>query len=334
MIPRRTLLAAAAALAARPARAADARPLRLGQATTAVSFLPVAAARALGTFAAQGLALDWAAIPGGDPACLAALDSGDIDVAAVGSETLLNAVGKGQPFQMVASLMSKVSLELVVSNKLLERTGIEPADDPLPRRLGALKGATVGVSAIGGTQDRAVRWLAREAGLARGDVQVAMAGPPPAIQGALEAGRIDAYVLSPPEGLISEDARTGRVLVRMGDEFPQLKGVPSLVLAVKQPVPAGRTLLLSALKALQDASARLLAEPGAVAATIQQALYPRIAAPVVTTAIEGLKNGIATRGRFEPDGIAALLRYAGDAAAGLDARGAWWTNQYWDEAAA
>ena len=94
MIARRTLLAAATAFAARPARAAGARTLRLGQATPAVSFLPVAAARTLGSFTAQGLTLDWAAIPGGDPACLAALDSGDIDMAAVGSETLLNAVAK------------------------------------------------------------------------------------------------------------------------------------------------------------------------------------------------------------------------------------------------
>ena len=338
MIPRRTLLAAATALpmAAPIATKAQTRKLRIGQATPAVSFLPIAAARALNAFAPAGLELDWAAIPGGDPSCLAALDSNDIDLAAVGSETLLNAISKGQPFQMVAALMSKVSLELVVSNKLIERSGVSPADDPLSKRLALLKGATIGVSAIGGTQDRAARWLARQANIdPRTSIQVAMAGPPPAIQAALEAGRIDAYILSPPEGLLSEDARTGQVVIRMGDEFPELRNLPSLVLAIKTPVdPARRALIVAALKVLQSATAQLLADPAAVAARIHQALYPRIKQQVMLTAITGLKSGITDRGRFNPAGITALVNYAGDAAIGLDpAKPTFWTNDYSDEAA-
>ena len=336
MIARRALLATTLLPLAAPTRAAPATKLRLGQATTAVSFLPIMAARALNTFAAHDLDLDWAAIPGGDPSCLAALDSGDIDIAAVGSDTLLNAIAKGQPFQMVASCMSKVSLELVVSNKLIERTGTAPADDPLPKRLAALKGAVIGVGGIGGAQDRAARWLARQAGLdPRTDIQVAMAGPPPAIQAALEAGRIDAYILSPPEGLLSEDARTGQVLIRMGDEFKQLKNVPFLVLAIKTPIdPARHALIVQAIKALQSACTQLLANPQAVAAKIHDALYPRIKAPVMQAAILGLKSGIETRGRLEEAGVNALVTYAGDAAQGLDAaKGTFWTNKYWDEAA-
>ena len=332
LISRRATLAAALALPAQAPRAL----VRIGQATPAVSFLPVMAARALDSFAGAGLTLEWAAIPGGDPAALAALDSNDIDLAAVGSETLLNAISRGQPFQLIASLMSKVSLELVVSNKLLERTGISPADDPLPKRLAALKGAVVGVSAIGGTQDRAARWLARQGGLdPRTGIQVAMAGPPPAIQAALEAGRIDAFVLSPPEGLLAEDARTGQVLIRMGDEFPALAGVPSLVLATKVPV-AKRALVVASLRAMQAASAQLLADPPAAAAAIQKALFPRLKPEVMAAAIGGLKNGIEDRGRLSAAGMAALVAYAGEAAAGLDAKAGearFWTNEFWDEAA-
>ncbi len=334
MIQRRHMLAAPALLLASKARAQGARTVRIGQATPAVSFLPIAAARALDSFAAAGLSLDWAAIPGGDPACLAALDSGDIDLAAVGSETLLNAVGKGQPFQMVASLMSKVSLELVLSNKAIERTGLAVADDPLEKRLAALKGLTIGVSAIGGTQDRAARFLARQAGLdPKTDIAVAMAGPPPAIQGALDAGRIDGFVLSPPEGLLAEDARTGQVVVRMGDEFPALAGVPSLVLAVKTPVDAARrALVVGTCKALRAACTALLADPPGVAARIQTVLYPRIKAPVLQAAVLGLRSGIAGKGRIDPASVAPLLAYAGDAAAGVDPKGAFWTDEYWTAA--
>ena len=336
MIERRTLLASALIpLVPGLAHAQTPTKVRIGQATPAVSFLPVQAARALGSFVPQGLALDWAAIPGGDPACLAALDSGDIDLAAIGSETLVNAIAKGQPFQMVFSLMAKVTLQLVVSDKVIERENLAPADDPLKKRLAALKGLTIGVSAIGGTQDRAARWLAREAGLdPKTGIQVAMAGPPPAIQGALEANRIDAYVLSPPEGLISEARRTGQVLIRMGDEFPALKALPSLVLAVKTPVdPAKHALLVKTCKALQAACTQLLDDSKLAASKIQSALYPRIDPLVMQAAISSLKSGIEARGRFDPAGIAALLDYAGEAAHGLDPKSPFWTNEYWDEAA-
>ena len=330
-LTRRTLIAA---MATAPALAQTRRRVRIGQATPAVSFLPVMAARAFGSFAAAGLDLDWAAIPGGDPTALAALDAGDIDLAAVGSETLLNAIARGQPFQIVASLMSKVSLELVASNRLLDRAGVAPSD-PLTKRLAALRGAVVGVSAVGGTQDRAARWLARQGGVdPRTGLQIALAGPPPAIQAALEAGRIDAFVLSPPEGLQAEDAGTGRVLVRMGDEFEQLRGVPSLVLAVRTPVDEARRALVSAtLKVLQEASAQVLADPAAAASRIQQALFPRIKPAIMAAAIDSLRSGLVDRGRLGPEGITSLLRYAGDVAGDLGSRaddGGFWTNAYSD----
>ncbi len=336
MPTRRTLLAAAllAPAMASPARA-QTRTVRIGQASDAVSFLPLAAARALNSFEPQGLDLAWADT-GGDPACLAALDSGDIDLAAVGAETLLDAVGKGQPFQMAFALMSKAALQLVVSNAVIERTGVSPEDDPLPKRLETLKGVTVGVSASGGTQDRAARWLARQAGLdPRTDVHIVQIGPPSAIQAALDAGRIDGYVLSPPAGLITEDARTGRVLVRMGDEFPELEKLPSLVLAAKTPVSdARRDVLVKTCKSLQDACAEVLANPAKAAGRIQAALYPKLKPEVMQSAVLSLKSGIQPRGRFDPAGINDLIAFAGDAAKGADpAEGKLWTNAYWSEAA-
>ncbi|MFH5796923.1 hypothetical protein ACHM2U_16140, partial [Clostridium perfringens] len=91
------LLGGGAATWATGATAQSPFKIRIGQATPAVSFLPVMAGRALGSFRQQNVELDWAAIPGGDPTTLAALDAGDIDLAAVGSETALRAIGKGQP---------------------------------------------------------------------------------------------------------------------------------------------------------------------------------------------------------------------------------------------
>lgn len=332
-ISRRVMLAAAGAAVCGQAPRGT---MRIGQATPALSFLPVMAARALGTLSGAGLEVEWSAVPGGDPAALAALDAGDIDLAAVGAEAVLAAVRAGKPFQIIASLISKVSLDLVISNKLLERSGLDPADDPLPQRLQALNGAVIGVSALGGTQERAVRWLALQAGLdpATG-VRLAVVGPPQAIEAALAAGSIDAFLLSPPAGMIAEDARTGRMLIRMGDEFPALRGVPWLVLAAKAPV--AKPMLTSAtLRALIAAADRVLRDPEAAASAIQKTLLPGLNIEVVRAALSALKGGVEGRLRLSREGVAALLAYAGDAAAGLDAEageGRFWTNQFWDQAA-
>jgi NitT/TauT family transport system substrate-binding protein len=329
-------------LATLPAPAALGQTLakvKVGQATPSISFLPMMAARAFGSFRSEGVDLEWAAVPGGDPTALAALDSGDVDLAAVGSDTALRAIGRGQPFRLVYSLMSKITLDLVLSNEILDRTGTKPSD-PLTKRLAALKGATIGVSAIGGTQDSAARWLAAQGGLnPRTDLQVALVGPPPAIQAAFENKRIDGFVLSPPEGLLAEDARTGRVIVRMGDDFSERGAIPYLVLVAKTPIAeAKRPALVATCRALQKASAEITGNAQASAQRIQQAFFPRVKPEIMAAAVESLKSGVAGGGRFEPAALTNLIRFIGDVGgnpgAALDpkAENGFWTNAYIDEA--
>jgi len=325
MIERRALLGLWLAAFVLPAleAEADSATVRIGQGVPTVSFLPLLAARALDTFKEQGLELQFAAIRGGDPATLAALDSGDIDFAAVGSDTALEAIAKGQPFQLIYSLMSEVSLELVVSNDLLRRTGVGPAS-PLAKRIEVLKDATIGVSAVGGAQDRAARWLAAQGGLdPQHDLKIAMIGPPPAIHAALEQGQIDAFLLSPPEGTLTERADAGQVLIRLGAEFPELRQLPFLVLVAKAPMSGdGLKLAVSTARALQTASRATLSDPSGVSEQIRQKFYAQLAPDVMRSAIESLHDGIAGLGALSEPQIETALRFAGSAA-GKPKQSAW-----------
>ena len=65
---------------------------------------------------------------------------------------------------MVYNVMSKVTVQLVMSPAFLARAGVK-ATDPLPKRLAALKGAIVGVTSLAGAQENAARWLAAKGGL-------------------------------------------------------------------------------------------------------------------------------------------------------------------------
>ena len=313
---------------------------KIGQATPALSFLPLYAGRALETFAAEGVDLQWSSIPGGDPVALAALDSGDIDFAAVGAETALQAIAKGQPFQLIYSLMSKMSLELVASKAFLTRAGVKPGD-PLEKRIRALKDATLGVSAVRGAQDRAARWLIGQGGLdpAR-DLKVALIGPPPAIRAAFEKGAIDAFMLSPPEGIIAERADTGRILIRLGDEFSDLKQLHFLVLVVKKPLDGGRLEAARRVaRAMIAASERLLADPKGVGGEIHKRFFARADGDVILAAVESLKDGIATKGRMSPRSIEFLLRFATQSGVEFEgnlepqrAEGGLWSNAVVDAA--
>ncbi|MFG1395904.1 ABC transporter substrate-binding protein [Roseixanthobacter pseudopolyaromaticivorans] len=336
------LIAAAigASLLFSPTLAAAQQVVRIGQATSALSFMPLWAARALDSYAAQGLTLTTAVVPGGDPSALAALDAGDIDLAAVGSEAVLRAAAKGQPFQIVYSLMSKVTLQLVVSNELMQRTGVKPSD-PVEKRLAALKGALVGVSSIGGAQDTAARWLAAKGGLdPKTDIKVAQVGNPPALRAALENKRIDAFVLSPPEGYLAEKSGAGTVLVSLGDEFPLLAHQPFLVLVAKKPVDAKTTdLIVRTVKVMQAASTALVQKPEPTALAIQSQFFTKAEPDSIVAGVKAMSSGVADGGRLDVQSFQNLLTFAKEVGTDFgkefDAKGSendLWTNSFIDKA--
>jgi NitT/TauT family transport system substrate-binding protein len=292
--------ALAATLSLLPTLAAAQQSVRIAQGFASLSFLPVWAARALNTFAAEGLTATAIVSPGGDPAALAALDAGDVDLAAVGTESALRAIAKGQPFEIVYNLMSKVTLEVVVAPSFLEKSGVKPGD-PLQQRIAALKGATIGVAAVGGTQETAARWLAAKGGLdPKADIKVAQVGSPPALQAALENKRIDAFVLSPPEGYLATKSGAGTILISLGDEFPLLANQPYLVLVAKKPIDdKASELIVKTVRAMQAASAALVANPEAAALAIQKQFFAKADPAAIVAAIKALDSGIASGGKLD-----------------------------------
>jgi NitT/TauT family transport system substrate-binding protein len=307
-------LARAAALAAilslLPTLASAQQTVRIAQGFPSLSFLPVWAARALNTFQAEGLAAAVVS-PGGDPAALAALDAGDVDLAAVGTESALRAIAKGQPFEIVYSLMSKVTLEVVVAPSLLEKAGVKPGD-PLPKRIAALKGATIGVAAIGGTQETAARWLAVKGGLdPKAGIKIAQVGSPPALQAALENKRIDAFVLSPPEGYLATKAGAGTILISLGDEFPLLANQPYLVLVAMKPIDDKNSeLIVRTLRAMQTASAALVKDPESNAMAIQKQFFAKADPDAIVAAVKSLNSGVAGGGKLDVESFQNQLLFS------------------------
>jgi len=331
-----------AVLATLAGQAQAQQAVRIGLGAPTLSFLPIWSARALDTFKTQGLTPNVVALPGGDASALAALDAGDIDLAAVGPDSMLRAAAKGQPFEIVYSLMSKVTLQLVVSPALLERTGVKPSD-PLEKRLAAMKGTLVGATALAGAQEIAARWLAAKGGLdPKNDIKVAQVGSPTAIQAALEAKRIDAFVLSPPEGYLAEKAGSGVVLVSLGDDFPLLAKQPYLVLVAKKPIsPATADLITKTAKALQEASAATISKPDDAADAIQKQFFAKADPKAIAAALKAMSGGVAEGGKIDAEAMQNSLIFAKEVGTNFgkefDAKASendLWTNRFVDAAKA
>jgi NitT/TauT family transport system substrate-binding protein len=331
-IDRRQFVISALAFAASarfPAMAAAMDTVRIGQATTTLGFLPVWAARTFDTFAAQQLDLTWAVINGGDPACLAALDSGDIDIAATGSDSVLEAVAKGQPYQIVYSLISKISLTLTVSEAFIKKTGIAK-DQPIQTRIAALKGATVGVAAVGGAQDRTVRWLAARGGLdPRKDIQVVQIGGAAALGAALENGRIDAFMLSPPEGQIAEAAGYGKIVIEPNIDIAGWAGMPSLVLVARSDAnEAAQKKIVATLRAINAANHAVLADLDGSADKIGAKYFPKLPQPIMRASIKALADSIKDDGLLNDERAKLLTRFVEESGRTPPAAGSFWTNRY------
>lgn len=323
-----------------PTLASAQQNVRIAQGFASLSFLPIWGARALNTFAQEGLTATVLASPGGDPAALAALDAGDADLAAVGTESALRAVAKGQPFEIVYNLMSKVTLELVIAPSILEKAGVK-AGDPLEKRITALKGATIGVAAVGGTQETAARWLAAKGRLdPKADIKVAQVGGPLALQAALENKRIDAFVLSPPEGYLATKSGTGAILVSLGDDFPLLAHQPYLVLVAKKPIDdKASELIVKTARALQAASAALVKGPEPTAQAIQKQFFAKGDPGAIVAAVKAMNSGVSGGGELDVQAFQNQLAFSGEVGTsfGKDFDAAatqndLWTNQFVERA--
>lgn len=299
------------------------------------AYLSLDEARAAGDFSKAGINLKFGLTSGGDSAALAALSAGNIDFAAVGTQAPVLAISKGQPYEFVYCLDSQMSLQLVMSDHYLASKHVT-ASSPLSQRLAAIKGATIGVSAVGGEQAQVAEYYAKSAGLnPTSGIKLAQIGPPPALLAALQHGEIDGFVLSPPEGQQAQAMNVGMPIVS-GSELPGLSDYCDLALVTtKSYAHSHATTITKVAQVLDTASKEAQTNPAAVAETIHQAYYKTIATSILQPAVSVLAQGTTGFGRMTVKMMGQILNFGKGTGANLPAsftakagKGVWWTNHY------
>jgi NitT/TauT family transport system substrate-binding protein len=149
-----------------------------------VQQLPAWMAKEAGIFQKNGLDVQLVNFTGG-PTAIAALLSGDVPFTQVSGPSVVSSHLRGSDAVFVVG--GTVTLDFWLMSRPEIRT---------PEQL---RGGTIGIGRFGGVNDAMLRFLLPKLGLAQGtDVSVRQVGGVPVRLAALEAGQIQASLLSPP----------------------------------------------------------------------------------------------------------------------------------------
>ena len=180
-----------AASASKPAGSASAGalPLKSAYTTTTGSTQPLWVAKEAGYFDEQGLDVTLSLVHAGAP-ILAALSSQDVPIAFAGGQEIVNAIMKGSDLEIVAGFADKLTDSIYSAPSITK-----------PEQM---KGGAVGVTGFG-----AISQVAGEIGLEklglRGQVKFIATGGPPATLAAIQTGKVQAGVFSPPQTFKASD---------------------------------------------------------------------------------------------------------------------------------
>lgn len=176
--------------------------------STTQAVLPFTIARDKGYYRAEGLDVELILMSA--PTASRALLSDDVAVATVGGAGL-PPVLRGSPFKFLFTTYNRAMFWLFAKPEIRDVRG--------------LKGKRIGVSGIGSGPDSLLREILRQNGLdANRDVAVLSLGVMPTIFAGLQAGTVDAAMLSPPVTFKAEEAGFRELVAFPKQDLVELQG--------------------------------------------------------------------------------------------------------------
>ncbi|MGN6733172.1 MAG: ABC transporter substrate-binding protein [Candidatus Binatia bacterium] len=185
-----------------------AETIKIAIPSTTQAVLPFTIARDKGYYRAEGLDVELILMSA--PTASRALLSDDVAVATVGGAGL-PPVLRGSPFKFLFTTYNRAMFWLFSKPEIRDVRG--------------LKGKRIGVSGIGSGPDSLLREILRQNGLdANRDVTVLSLGVMPTIFAGLQAGTVDAAMLSPPVTFKAEEAGFRELVSFPKQDLVELQG--------------------------------------------------------------------------------------------------------------
>lgn len=253
------------------------------EAVSAPAYAPVTLAKSAGFFKKNGLSVKIVPLQAGSTAAEAMVGGSAQFDAGVASDALL-ADSKGLDLISIAALTNSINLDIEVNKTYAQQKGITPTES-LSKRLLALKGAKIGITAPGSITDLAVRLMMGTVGLKPvTDYHEVAVGAPAANLTALKADSIQATIFDPSFSRLATEQGVG-ILAIKASEFPVLKDAAfGAVIVPKKYAQQHPTITKEVATAFAETNNFIADHPKQALADIDK-LYPAISPSILAYSI-------------------------------------------------
>ena len=326
-------LIVAALLLAPAAAPAQAPKHRLTQAGFRVLYMaPVLVALEKGLFAQEGIDFAFTEIDSGalGPA---AVVSGNAQISDLDPLGVARLQQEGKQLLLFYNLVERVTLDLVVRTPVLQKLGVT-RESPLPARYAALKGLNIGITRPGAPTDVFARYFLIRAGLNPDrDASLIQVGGVPALAAAFKAGRIDAFLLSPPLPHTLEREGAGQILIRnTAGDVPELRQTTYVAMFTTADYAKKNGPALQAyVRALRSATGWIRANRAEALRLLGEKYFKDTPAESLAISLDATLPAISPDGRFTQATVQSYLdifKTIGEAVTATAAEGSLWSNEF------
>ncbi len=306
---------------------------RLTQAGFRVLYMaPVFVALEKGIFAQEGIDFTFTEIDSGalGPA---AVVSGNAQISDLDPLGVARLQQEGKALLLFYNLVERVTLDLVVRTPVLQKLGVT-RESPLPARYAALKGLNIGITRPGAPTDIFARYFLIRAGLNPDrDASLIQVGGVPALAAAFKAGRIDAFLLSPPLPHTLEREGTGQILIRnTAGDVPELRQTTYVAMFTTADYAKRNGPALQAYaRALRRATEWIRANRAEALRLLGEKYFKDTPAESLAISLDATLPAISPDGRFTQATVQSYLdifKTVGETVTATATEGSLWSNEF------
>ncbi|MCX6023848.1 MAG: ABC transporter substrate-binding protein [Chloroflexi bacterium] len=279
----------------------------MAQSSQGFLYLPISVALDRGYFLDEGLSVQVWNYAGGDRARDAVVQQ-EAQVSDTAMIQVLAGREDGRSLTAFAAVQTEFALNLVMSNRVLQATGVTERSAPR-QKVEALRGLRIGVDAPGSSSDQLPRYLLRLFGMAPEEAAAYVPlGNVDGVLTALATGTIDAAFLPSPYGEVAVRRGDGRITLELTrGEIPELQGYLHSVLYARQEfLEAHPDVATGLTRAVIRAQRWIRSNPAGLLASAKKA-FPEADEVELRWAIEYNRGSYPGDARITGDGLALTV---------------------------
>ena len=307
--------------------------VRMAQSVPQMAFAPLQVALHMNFFEYLGVKVEFIELQSGATA-RQALVGGSVDLVDSASTEVSAAVAEGVDLLSIQGTINQ-TLQMCVREDWAQEKGVTP-ESPLEDRVKALEGAVIGITGPGAVSDRATRWLMIRYGDLDPNTQATITqvgGGAGAMAGALEAGQIQAFLLSPPSCQVAG----GVVLIPPVDVPEFTNYIHEVLYGTREWIEANREVASLTATAISMGNNYILQYPDASLKILQEGPFAEVDPAIVEDAfrnvilpqVEPVRNGLQSVEGWT-DTMTVLVESGVIEEEIPFEEGTFWTNEYID----